>query len=94
MKNLMLPLNQVVTVSKLQKDYKTLVNRVKRANKALYITRHGNPEVIMTSLEDYENLKRKARQAEVKRTLDIVEEGRKEYKSGKTKRLTSAKKLK
>lgn len=58
----------------------------------LYLT-YNKPDVVIIDYDSLETLREMAYEAEIEDTLRVVEEGRKEYKEGRTIKANSLAKL-
>ncbi|TSC86652.1 MAG: Uncharacterized protein G01um10147_864 [Microgenomates group bacterium Gr01-1014_7] len=75
---------RTVSVSDIQKNYRKIFNTAKRTKEPVVVLANNKPEVAIIDYEAYENLRAVSYEAEIKDTLRAAEEGRKEYKAGKT----------
>lgn len=75
---------KTVSASDIQKNYRKVFNTAKRTKEPVVVLSNNKPDVAILDYEAFENLREAAYEAEIKDTLQAVEEGRKEYKAGKT----------
>ena len=75
---------KTVSVSDIKKDYRKIFDRAKKTKEPVIVLSNNKPDVVIIDYDSLEDLRRIAYEAEVRDTLRAVEEGRKEYKEGKT----------
>ena len=75
---------KTVSVSDIQKDYRKVFDSAKKTKEPIIVLSNNKPDVAIIDYDSLEDLRRIAYEAEVRDTLRAVEEGRKEYKEGKT----------
>ena len=75
---------KTVSVSDIQKNYRKVFDTAKRTKEPVIVLLNNKPDVAIIDYEAFENLREAANGAEVNDTLLAVEEGRKEFKAGKT----------
>jgi prevent-host-death family protein len=75
---------KTVSVSDIQKNYRKVFNTAKRTKEPVVVLYNNKPDVVIIDYEAFESLRKTAYEAEIEDTLNAVEEGRKEYKAGKT----------
>lgn len=73
-----------VSVSDIQKNYRKVFDRAKRTKEPVIVLFNNKPDVAIIGYNELEILRKAAYEAEVKDTLKVAEEGRKEFKEGKT----------
>ncbi len=73
-----------VSVSDIQKNYRKVFDRVKKTKEPVIVLSNNKPDVVIIGYNELETLRKVAYEVEVKDTLRAVEEGRKEFKTGKT----------
>lgn len=78
-----LSISQLVSISELQRDYASLVERIKKMAKPLFLLRRNEPEAVLISVPAYEELAEKSRLYEEKIALESVTEFEKDKKAGK-----------
>lgn len=78
-----------VSVSDIQKNYRRVFDRAKRTKEPVIVLSNNKPDVAIIGYDELEVLRRLAYEAEVKDTLRVVKEGRKEFKEGKTIKVES-----
>ena len=76
-------LSQLASVSDLQRNYNSLVKRVKKEARPLILLRRNEPEVVLVSVPHYEELMEKKKLYEEQDALEAIEEFEKDRKSGK-----------
>ncbi len=79
-----IPLSNIVSVSDLQRDYRKIINKAKRTKMPVIVMRGNEAEVVVMDAKTHEDSNQRLAELEIAETLRIVEEGRKEYKEGKT----------
>lgn len=84
-----LSVSQLVSISELQRDYTSLIERLKKFAKPLYLLRRNKPEAVLVSVDEYEDLVEKRRLYEEELVLKEIAYFEKEKKAG---RLLMAKK--
>lgn len=77
-----LTLNQLVSVSDLQKNYAGLIEKVKKLAKPIFLLRRNEPEAVLISVSHYEDLIEKRKLYEENLALSAIEEFEKEKKAG------------
>lgn len=77
-----LTVSQLVSISELQRNYASLVERIKRRAKPLFLLRRNEPEAVLISVPGYEELAEKSRLYEEKLALEAIEEFEKDKKAG------------
>lgn len=78
-----LSISQLVSISELQRDYASLVERIKKMAKPLFLLRRNEPEAVLISVPAYEELAEKSRLYEEKMALESITEFEKDKKAGK-----------
>lgn len=73
-----------VSVSDIQKNYRKIFDKARRTKEPVIVLSNNKPDVAIIGYDDLESLRKIAYEAEVKDTLKVVKEGRKELKEGKT----------
>lgn len=79
-----IPVGNIVSVSDLQKDYRKIIDKAKRTNKPVLVMRGNNPEVVVLDVSVMNKMSKRLGELETEDTLKVIEEGRKEFKQGKT----------
>ncbi len=59
-------------MSELQRNSKSIVDRVKESATPYYVVRNNKPEMVMVSIDEYENLKKIRREWEEDDVLRII----------------------
>lgn len=73
----------MVSISELQRDYASLVERVKKLAKPLFLLRRNEPEAVLVSVPVYEELAEKSRLYEEKLALEAIAEFEEDKKAGR-----------
>lgn len=73
-----------VSVSDIQKNYRRIFDRAKKTKEPVIVLSNNKPDVAIIGYNELETLRKAAYELEVKDTLRVVGEGRKEFKEGKT----------
>lgn len=80
---------KTVSVSDIQKNYRKIFDSAKRTKEPVIVLSNNKPDVAIIDYEAFESLREASYSAEVNDTLRVVEEGRTEYKTGKTIKVKS-----
>ena len=75
---------KTVSVSDIQKNYRKIFNSAKRTKEPVIVLSNNKPDVAIIDYDSLEALRKAAYEAEIEDTLGVVEEGRREFKDGKT----------
>lgn len=75
--------SQLVSVSDLQRDYASLIEKIKKMAKPLFLLRRNQPEAVLISVPVYEELAEKSRLYEEQLALEAIAEFEKDRKAGK-----------
>lgn len=78
-----LTVSQLVSISELQRDYASLVEKIKKLAKPLFLLRRNKPEAVLVSVPVYEELVEKSRLYEEKLALGAIAEFEKDRKAGR-----------
>lgn len=78
-----LTLSQLASVSDLQRNYNGLIDRVKKLSLPVFLLRRNEPEAVLVSVAEYNNMAEKISLFEETDTLRAVEEFEKDKKFGK-----------
>lgn len=78
-----LSISQLASISDLQRNYVGLIERIKKIAKPLYLLRRNQPEVVLISVVDYEELVEKKRLYEEKLAFEAIADFEKDEKAGK-----------
>jgi len=89
----MITIPDMVNVADLQRDYRNLVNGMKKSGKPVIVLNNGNPDVVVMDITTYNSYAQKLEELEEKHLLAMAQEGITEYKEGKTKILKKGQKL-
>lgn len=84
-----IPLDNIVSSSELQKNYKKVFNKAKRTKKPIIIMRGEKPQVAIVDIRVLEQDSKRLEELEMEETLSAIKEGEKEFKEGKTKKADS-----
>lgn len=79
---------EMVSTSELQRGAGRVVDAVREGGEPYYVVRNNTPQAVLLSLEEYEDLKRKQREWEIKDTLEAVAKAEKAIESGEIYKLT------
>src|SRR3989344_6249394 len=75
---------KTVSVSDIQKNYRKVFNTVKKTKEPVIVLSNNKPDVAIIDYDSLEVLRKMAYESEIEDTLRVVEEGRREYKEGRT----------
>ena len=89
----MITIPDMANVADLQRDYRNLVNGLKKTGKPILILSNGDPDVVVMDVATYNSYTQQLEELEEKYLLDVAREGVKEYERGKTKTLKKGQKL-
>lgn len=89
----MITIPDMANVADLQRDYRGLVNGLKKTGKPVVILSNGNPDVVVMDVATYNSYTQNLRELQEMYLLDMAKEGIKEYKEGKTVTLKKDQKL-
>ena len=78
-----LSISQLVSISELQRDYASLVKRIKKMAQPLLLLRRNEPEAVLISVPAYEDLIEKKILYEEKMAIEAIVDFEKEKKAGK-----------
>lgn len=78
-----LTVSQLVSISELQRDYASLVEKIKKFSLPLFLLRRNQPEAVLISVPAYEELAEKSRLYEEKLALEAITEFEKDKKAGR-----------
>jgi len=78
-----------VSVSDIQKNYRKIFDKARRTKEPVVVLSNNKPDVVIMDMESLELMNKKLEEFEIEDTLRAVEEGRKEYKEGKTIKVNS-----
>ncbi|MBU1104420.1 type II toxin-antitoxin system Phd/YefM family antitoxin [Candidatus Parcubacteria bacterium] len=78
-----LTLTQLVSISELQRDYPSLVEKVKKLAVPFFLLKRNEPEAVLLSLPVYEAMVENNRLYEEKMAMEAIEDFDKEKKKGK-----------
>lgn len=83
MNTLTVSMSQLVSISELQRDYASLVERIKKIAQPLFLLRRNQPEAVLISVPAYEELAEKSRLYEERLALEAIAEFEKDRKAGR-----------
>ena len=89
----MITIPDMANVADLQRDYRNLVNNLKKTGKPVLILSNGDPDVVVMDVSTYNSYTRQLEELEEKHLLEVAREGIGEYEKGKTKTLKKGQKL-
>lgn len=75
---------KTVSVSDIQKNYRKVFDSARKTKEPIVVLSNNKPDVAIIDYDSLEKLRRIEYEAEINDTLSAVEEGRREYKEGKT----------
>lgn len=78
-----LSISQLVSISELQRNYASLIRKIKRMTQPLLLLRRNEPEAVLISVPAYEDLVEKKRLYEEKLALEAIDDFEKEQKENK-----------
>ena len=78
-----LNVSQLVSISELQRDYASLVKKIKKMAKPLFLLRRNEPQAVLISVSIYEELLEKKRLYEERLAMEAVADFEKDKKAGK-----------
>ncbi len=78
-----LSLSQLASISDLQRDYNSLVEKAKKFAQPLVLLRRNQPEAILLSVDAYEDLVANKQLYEEKMALEAIASFEKDKKAGK-----------
>lgn len=76
---------QLASISDLQRDYLSLLDKVKKLARPLLLLKHNKPEAVLVSVKEYEDLAKKRRLYEEGMILKEITYFEKEKKAGRLK---------
>ncbi|PIP57867.1 hypothetical protein COX03_00810 [Candidatus Woesebacteria bacterium CG22_combo_CG10-13_8_21_14_all_39_10] len=89
----MITIPDMANVADLQRDYRGLVNGLKKTGKPVVILSNGNPDIVVMDVATYNSYTQNLKELQEMYLLDMAKEGMKEYKEGDTKTLKKDQKL-
>ena len=78
-----LTLTQLVSISELQRDYSSLIDKVKKLAIPFFLLKRNEPEAVLLSLPVYETMAENNRLYEEKMAMEAIEDFAIEKKNGK-----------
>lgn len=78
-----IPLNNIVSTSDIQKNYRKIFDRAKRTKEKIVVLRDNKPDVVIIDAKTLEEKERKLEEFEIEDTLRAIKEGEEEYRKGK-----------
>jgi prevent-host-death family protein len=79
---------EIVSTSELQRGAGRVVDMVRESNRPAYIVRNNNPQAVIIGVDEYEEMKKKQRDWEMKDALEKVAEAEKDLQEGNVYELT------
>ncbi len=76
----MITIPDMANVADLQRDYRGLVNGLKKSGKPVVILSNGNPDVVVMDVVTYNSYTQNLKELQEMYLLDMAKEGMKEYK--------------
>ena len=72
--------DQIVSMRQMQRNYRQLIDRVKRTKQPIYLVARSKREAVLLDVDEFENLKQKAQGKkvtweEMKKRLDWIKKG-------------------
>jgi prevent-host-death family protein len=83
----------ISTVAQLQRNYRPLVNKLKKTNGVMVVVSNGRPDVVMVDPDTYNAKAKRLKELEEDYLLRAGEEAMAEYKAGKTITLKKGQKI-
>lgn len=80
-----LTLPQLASVQELQRNYRRLLDLVKKTGLPLFLLKNNEPEVVIVDVQAWEEMANKAREAEEMELEKAIKVGEDEWRKGKTK---------
>ena len=78
-----LSVSQLASISDLQRDYNSLLAKIKKLAKPIVLLRRNKPEAVLLSVKNYEELVENKRLCEEKMALEAIADFEKERKAGR-----------
>jgi len=79
---------EIVSTSELQRGAGRVIDAVREGGEPYYVVRNNTPQAVLLSLEEYEKLKKKQREWEMRDTLEAIAEAEEAIESGEVYELT------
>jgi len=76
-------ISQLASISDLQRDYNSLLEKIKKLAQPVLLLRRNKPEAVLLSVKSFEDLIEKKRLFEEKMVLEIIEKFEKDKKAGR-----------
>lgn len=76
-------LSQLASISDLQRDYNSLIQRIKKFSEPVFLLRRNKPEAVLVSVEVYEKLLKEKEEYEEALALISIKHFESEKKRGK-----------
>ncbi|MEK7061123.1 MAG: type II toxin-antitoxin system prevent-host-death family antitoxin [Patescibacteria group bacterium] len=89
----MITIPDMANVADLQRDYRSLVNGLKKTGKPIVILSNGNPDAVIMDILTYKAYTQNLKELQEAYLLNMAREGIKEYGEGRTKTLKKGQKL-
>jgi len=74
---------QLASVSELQRDYLSLIQRIKKLAQPLFLLRRNQPQAVLISVDAFQDLVEKSQLYEEKLALEAIAEFEKDKKAGR-----------
>lgn len=84
-----IPLDNIVSSSELQKNYKKVFNKAKRTKRPVIVMRGDDPEVAVIDIKTLEGMEKRLEEMEINEALEAIAVADKEFREGKIKVLKS-----
>lgn len=79
-----IPIGNIVSASDIQKNYRKIFDKARRTKEPILVLRGNEPDVAVIDAKTLEEKDRRLEELEIEDTLRAVEEGRREFREGKT----------
>lgn len=79
-----IPIGNYFSVSDVQRDYRKVFDKAKKTKQIVMVMRDNKPDVGVVDAKVLMEREKRLEELEIENTLMVVEEGRREYKEGKT----------
>ncbi len=75
---------QITTVAELQRNYRPLINRIKKSNQPLFVLSNGKPDSVLLDIHSFESLEKRYQSLEESYLMALTNEALKESRSKQT----------
>lgn len=89
----MITIPDMVNVADLQRDYRDLVNGLKKTGKPVVVLSNGIPDAVVMDVTTYNSYTQSLRDLQEMYLLSVAKEGMEEYREGKTATLKKNQRL-